>query len=341
VTINDTTNPLISIGTGTEADYANKSQSFVYANVSVTEPTEVNITFLLFNSTGQVNSTTLTDSSRTINWTSLPDGNYTYNVTIYDNAAQSNTTTTRRISLDTANPTVSHSCSPDSVAVGETVTCSCSGADATSGVNSTSFTASPSTANTGVFTKTCTVTDHAGNSDSSNAQYTVESGSSGPSTSGSSTTTGWKKTSTLTEEEFEEGIAKQLGVKERARVSIQDQMHYISVLEVTSTTAKIQIESTPVEATFNINETKMFEVTDDDFYDISVTLNSISNNKADVTIKEGHEKVVESATGEATGEDAISTEDQETMDLAWWWVLIIVIIVVLIGAGMKYRQKKK
>ena len=93
----DTTYPLIDYGTGTAVDYANLSQSNVYVNVTVTELNEANITFRLYNSTAEVNTTVFTDSTRTINWTSLPDEVYTYNVTVTDYSNSQNTTATRTI----------------------------------------------------------------------------------------------------------------------------------------------------------------------------------------------------------------------------------------------------
>ncbi|MBU2562778.1 MAG: LamG domain-containing protein, partial [Nanoarchaeota archaeon] len=95
----DTTYPLISYGEGTAVDYANLTQSNIYVNVSVTEVNEVNITFRLYNSTGEVNTTTFTDETRTINWTGLSEGIYTYNVTITDVVNQQNITDTRNINL--------------------------------------------------------------------------------------------------------------------------------------------------------------------------------------------------------------------------------------------------
>jgi len=103
----DTTNPLVSYGTGTEVNAYNISRTWVYINISVTETNEDTITFLLYNSTAQVNSTSYTDGTRTINWTSLPDEVYTYNITVNDSAGNSNTTSTRTITLDNTYPLIS------------------------------------------------------------------------------------------------------------------------------------------------------------------------------------------------------------------------------------------
>jgi len=54
---------------------------------------------------------------------------------------------------DIVNPEItSFSCSPSSVVVGETVTCSCSGTDVGKGISSTTYTANPSTSTAGTFT---------------------------------------------------------------------------------------------------------------------------------------------------------------------------------------------
>ncbi|KKN35396.1 hypothetical protein LCGC14_0784230, partial [marine sediment metagenome] len=106
----DTTNPQIDYGANIEGDYANVTVSHIFNNVTVTEINEKNITFLLHNQTAQVNSTTFTDGTRTINWTGLNNEIYTYNVTIYDYAGNSNTTATRTITLDSTPPiiTIAH-----------------------------------------------------------------------------------------------------------------------------------------------------------------------------------------------------------------------------------------
>ncbi len=103
----DSVYPLISFGQGTENDGENKSRSWIYVNVSVTEQNEVNITFLLWDSTSEINKTSYTTAVRTINWTGLADEAYTYNVTVCDMFNQCNTTDTYSITLDTTEPSLS------------------------------------------------------------------------------------------------------------------------------------------------------------------------------------------------------------------------------------------
>ena len=109
-----------------------------------------------------------------LNLTGLADGNHTIKVYANDtvNTVGSNESFFV-VWIDTTDPTATFSCTPLSVFATETVTCTCTGADASSGVSTTSFTASPSTADTGAATTTCTVTDNAGNSLVSSISYTI------------------------------------------------------------------------------------------------------------------------------------------------------------------------
>jgi len=176
----ETANPAIVYGSGMGANNANLSQNWIFVNVTASDDNADDIIYLLFNSTGQVNSTIYAGyTTNTINWTNLSDGTYTYNVTINDTLSNSNITTTYTIILDTTDPTVSFGCTPSAVHPGGTVTCTCTGTDATSGVETTSYTASPSSSVSGSFLKTCDVTDYAGNSASGTDTYTVAQTSSG------------------------------------------------------------------------------------------------------------------------------------------------------------------
>ena len=103
----DTTNPLISYGSGMESDWANVSRNWIFVNLSVVETNEANTTFNLYNSTGIFNSSA-SNGQRTINWTGVPNGLYYYNVSILDLVNKINHTETRRIVLDTVAPIISY-----------------------------------------------------------------------------------------------------------------------------------------------------------------------------------------------------------------------------------------
>jgi len=104
----DTTNPLITYNGATEANNSNFTRDWVYVNVTVTETNRASTTYVLFNSTGQWNSTIYSTSVDFINFTGLGDGVYYYNVTVNDTVGNSNTTETRFITLDNTAPTHSN-----------------------------------------------------------------------------------------------------------------------------------------------------------------------------------------------------------------------------------------
>ncbi|KKL79169.1 hypothetical protein LCGC14_2017530, partial [marine sediment metagenome] len=102
----DTAVPLIEFVSPTENNNTVfNNRDWVFVNVSVTETSPRNITYILFNSTEKVNETTflMTDqfSNNTINFTGLPEETYYYNVTIVDAISNSNSTETRIIHLTT------------------------------------------------------------------------------------------------------------------------------------------------------------------------------------------------------------------------------------------------
>ncbi len=97
----DSINSVISYGTGTLANGTTSKNDWIYVNVSVDEINEDTITFLLYNTSGEFNSTSYTDSTRTINWTGLSDGTYYYNVTVNDTLNNKNSTQTRTIIINT------------------------------------------------------------------------------------------------------------------------------------------------------------------------------------------------------------------------------------------------
>ncbi len=117
------------------------------------------------------------------NFTSLNAGNVTFNVTSWSSYQIAERD-------DSVAPSISFSCTPTSVKVGETITCSCSATDNLDSSPSVSYTANPSTSVVGTFSTTCSAIDYTGNSASQSVSYSVTSksgGSAPPSDSGGTT----------------------------------------------------------------------------------------------------------------------------------------------------------
>jgi hypothetical protein len=344
----DRTNPVMEYtSVGINVDNANVSQNWVSVNITASDihnSSAATISYFIYNSTGLWNQTNFTDAytTTTINWTGLVDGVYTYNVTINDSATNENSTTTRTITLDTTNPVATLSCTPSSVSQNEVVTCICSGSDIDgSGINSTltSNTTTPSTASTGTYTaSSCSVTDYAGNSDSASDIYDV----TGTSSSGESSyvVSFWTKgTHSVTDTQFADGFVKELSAKQRLKIKVGSAYHHVGVIELTATSATINISSDPQQAVLSIGDEEKFEITGDDYYDILVKLNSISDSKANVTVLSINELVVvEESVAEDGMENTVAADvdpdEPEVVDKPiLWWILGGVGLVIVLGIG--------
>lgn len=335
-----------SIGNITNVTISNGTTTTTYYNDSFTASPIVIILNHNFSTTTSVNWTVnFTLSSST-----------TWNVTVGANVTTIGNRTSDNISYsalpytssltpvtETTDPTASASCSPSSVTTGASFPCSCSGTDSgatASGVSTSSGSSTSnsitSTSNTGQFTYTCSVTDNAGNSASSTATYTVEQTPSSATT----TTTTWT-THTITEGIFEQGYTRELGVKNRIKVQIGAEDHFVGVVSISESQATIEISSDPVQVILGVGEDAKVDVTDDGFYDVYVLLNGITNNKADVTIQKIYEEVPEGGTGiETNGEiEGEPSAEEEGGISVWVWILIAIVIIAIVFWQTKTKKK--
>ncbi|MBI4116731.1 PGF-pre-PGF domain-containing protein [Candidatus Pacearchaeota archaeon] len=211
IRVNDRTKPYeINLSTIPKT-YPNISGSFTI-NLSVLDNgnltaglreydvTGVNITII--NSTnGMIASYLATNVSDkywniTIPTTSFSDGLYNFSIFANDSDNNINVTNISNVRIDNTAPTGSVSCTPGTVNLGDTVTCTCSPSDGGSGENSsaTSITANPSTTNTGTYTVSCSFADLAGKTGTASGTYVVEQGGNvagtGTGGSGSAATAG-------------------------------------------------------------------------------------------------------------------------------------------------------
>ena len=329
------------------------------ANVSV-------VMFNMINSSGGVNDSILGIAeglagrySVSLDTLSFPDGLYNITIFVNDTAGNFNATlndSTAEISnirIDNTAPTGTFSCTNE-VEEGDTVTCSCSPSDSGSGINSalTSFTANPSSASTGTFEVSCTFGDHAGKTGSASDTYTV-TGSGGGSSSGggggSSSSSTWT-TYSVTDDAFDTGYTRDLGENQRLKVQVETvskttEDHFVGVVDVSASTAIIEVTSTPQRVVMNIGETKMFEVTGDNFYDLSVTLDSIVNNKAKVRIVSVYEEIPatqQQAAAETQDEVATAPPVTESSGIgAAWMIVLMILLAVIVAVVIWVTMKKK
>lgn len=178
--------------------------------------------------------------------------------------------------------------------------------------------------------------------------YTEDPGD--PPSGGGSRNPFWRKTYHINDEQFKQGHTKELIVKTRIGVKINNSYHYTGVVELTNTTAKINVSSNPQQATFLIGDLRRFDVTENDYYDIAVVLNGIANNKANITILSVSEKVTEETINQEKKKEEAATvaiDEEETKEpekprnLNWLWVVIVLVVVIIIFKGKLFKKGKK
>ena len=153
----------------------------------------------------------------------------------------------------------------------------------------------------------------------------------------------------MPDEQFNKGFTKELKVNNRVKIKIEGENHYVGLLELTETAAKIEVSSEPIQISLNSGEDARIDVNEDSFYDLYILLNFISNNYANLTVQGIHEEILEGeksvlTTGEIGGESeeiAGNAEEEEKERNYWWiWVIVIVVLIVIFGDYLFLKKKK-
>jgi hypothetical protein len=101
----------------------------------------------------------------------------------------------------------------------------------------------------------------------------------------------WKAELIVLDKQLVLGYRNQLPEKWRLKVPVNNETHYVGIKNLTATTALIEVSSTPKTKTLLIGEEWNVDVTNDNYYDLNIKLNGISNSKADVTVKRIHKEI--------------------------------------------------
>ena len=147
----------------------------------------------------------------------------------------------------------------------------------------------------------------------------------------------WKNTHILASKQFADGYTKEVGERERFRVVINNMLYYVGVVSVSIESATIEVSAPSQQAVLKIGETKRFEVTGDEYYDIKVTLNSINNGKASITIIKISEKADVSVTAPAPSapeaappEEIVLQEAKRTVNIIYPLIVILISLALLV-----------
>ncbi|MBT3582898.1 hypothetical protein HN510_03715, partial [Candidatus Woesearchaeota archaeon] len=191
--------------------------------------------------------------------------------------------------------------------------------------------------------------DADGNPDDSSSS---SSGGGGGGGGGGGAATG--TTYVITNEQFSSGYSNNLGVGDKMKFQVVASNHFVAVNKISGNRVSINVTSELQQASLSIGETKKFDVDSDNYYDLSVTLNSINGTtNADITVKSINEEVVagsedsgitgnavdDSSGGSESGQETPAIVIEEDSSLTWIWVLIVILIVI--GAGYWFYNKKQ
>lgn len=165
----------------------------------------------------------------------------------------------------------------------------------------------------------------------------------------------WTDTYVVSDKQFEDGYAKELGTGYRMRVSIDGRYNYVGVTELTEAAAALKIFDDSnifdgfIQTRLISGEDTKIDVTKDGFYDIHIKLLSIQNNKANITVQSLYEKIPEKKeytapaekitegtkkiTGETAAEEKLPIKAAETGKTSNL-LQILLISFVVIAAGV-------
>lgn len=155
----------------------------------------------------------------------------------------------------------------------------------------------------------------------------------------------------ISEGELIQGYTKTIARGQSIKFKIDGQDHTLEVMSINSSYAIIKVQSESQIRTILLGSEEKFELTGDDYYDLSVKLNSIMSNKATLTLKKISEKMIvfdlsgtENAS-EIIQNESVTSLDNSTKENSPPWLIIsiasLVILIVLIFLIVFIRVKKK
>jgi len=121
---------------------------------------------------------------------------------------------------------------------------------------------------------------------------TTGGGGGGGGSNPKTLTTGPLGTQTLTSEQFRQGYTNALNPGDKLKFYSHSEEHSLSLDSVTPVSARINVTSTLQQVTLLIGQEKKFELDSDNYYDLKVKLNDISEDlKANFTLIYLHELI--------------------------------------------------
>ncbi len=374
----DTTSAIANYGVGTQANNSYRSSTSIYVNASITELNVANITFLLFNTTGQVNSSFYpmgnVNANNTINWTGLPAGNYTYNYTVVDLATNSNTSLTRSIILDTTAPTITIEGPANLTTDTDGINFTYNVSDLHPVTNCTLFIAGSKAQVDTSITRNVTQSflnlslpvsdslqwfvtcmDNSSNKGNSSV-YIVDTNTTAAATATTSSSSTSSSSNTFSVGELTSEYEKTLERGEKVSFDLDGEEYKIK-LSLINDDGTAAVYSYTTKETYDLDEGDSInlDLDEDGEYDVTVTCKKIDGSTATLvidlyseateveTVEDTEEEEEEETLAEAEEVELGAEEDAEVEETGskWWlWTIIAVVIVIIAGVVIFFQRKK-
>lgn len=189
-----------------------------------------------------------------------------------------------------------------------------------------------------------------------------DGGTGGSGTTGDTTDDFWDTPISYSSKEFSEygSINRTLSAGERIRIKINGKTYYIGVIRVRSSSVTINVSATstssssmkPIQATVTTTSPQTFDVTNDTYSDIKITLIRVVNSthvnlnmsyvfesvNATLNTTNTTSTSVNNTSGGSNNSTILEEESEEEEPGSGKWIIILVIIVVivLLGGGIAY-----
>lgn len=167
------------------------------------------------------------------------------------------------------------------------------------------------------------------------------------------------KVYSITNAQLSSGYSAPLKTGEKVQFTAFDNKNHsvtLSKLDASSSSVTIVVASTPQTVVMKAGETKKFEMTGDNVYDLQVSVGTITTSNATVTLKAISEPITsavrtpDTTTPEATpesedvpagdGPEILPVDGKKTSMWVWMVVVVIVVVIVILLATI-FRKKKK
>jgi hypothetical protein len=161
--------------------------------------------------------------------------------------------------------------------------------------------------------------------------------------SGSSSTTLFN----LATSNFQAGYTRYLTVGSGIRFKVGDAYHSVVLDKILGTSARINVSSTVQQATLLEGDIQKFEVSDDDFYDLTVEILNVSRSRVRLTIKSLNERIPGTEPDPIVDEDDEVEEveepeptlDPEEKSNLWIWIILIIIAIIIVAGAIFFVIK--